>query len=178
MIRAEDVISRMIDDWEKGFVNHPNDRGGPTNFGISLDVYSHFLGRPATVEDIRQMPRAHAVAIYRSHYWDQPGITMLPEAVQPVLFDMAVNLGPGTAVRLLQQALDDLGRPVQVDGVIGKITSGTAARAVADLGAAAVVNAICARRHARYEEIIARDPSQACFRAGWLRRCDSFRLPA
>ncbi len=178
MNHATELINRLIDDWEGGYTDHPNDRGGPTNFGITQRVYGDFLGRPAAAEEVRLMPRSHAVAIYRSRYWDKPKIALLPEPLQPVVFDMGVNHGPKTAVKLLQRALGDLGRRVGVDGIIGKITSGVAARAVADLGAAAVVNTVCDRRQGRTDKIIAEDPTQACFAKGWQRRCDSFRVPA
>lgn len=177
MASVEDIIDHMIDEWEGKFSLHPHDRGGTTNFGVTQTVYSEYLGRPASVEEVRLMPRAHAVRIYRSRYWDKPGIGRLPEALQAVVFDMAVNMGPKTAIRLLQQTLNGLGRAVATDGVIGKITSGVAARAVADLGAGAVVNAVCDRRAQYYRNIVARDPSQAVFERGWLRRCDSYRLP-
>jgi lysozyme family protein len=167
----------MIDTFEGKYSNHPSDRGGPTNMGITLKVFTEYLGRPASVEELKLMPRSQAIAIFRTRYWNAGKIDLLPEALQPVVFDAGVNMGIATAAKMLQQALDDLGRPVPVDGVIGKQTSGVVARAVADLGAAAVVNAFCDRRHRHYEGIIADDPTQQAFARGWFRRCDSFRLP-
>jgi lysozyme family protein len=123
MTSVEDIIDHVIDEWEGKFSLHPHDRGGATNFGVTQTVYSEYLGRPASVEEVRLMPRAHAVRIYRSRYWDKPGIGRLPEALQAVVFDMAVNMGPKTAIRLLQQSLNGLGRGIAADGVIGKITS-------------------------------------------------------
>jgi len=178
MNRIDSIINDMVERWEGGFSNHPADRGGPTNLGITQAVFSDYLGRPASIEEVRLLSRATAIAIYRSRYWNAAKIDLLPEALQPLVFDLAVNMGPGTAIKLLQQTLGDLGRPVPVDGVIGKQTSGVTARAVADLGAAAVVNRLCDRRQQRYDQIVAKDPSQAVFALGWRRRCDGYRLPA
>lgn len=177
MDRVESVIAETIDRFEGGYTDHPADRGGPTNYGITQRVYAAYRGRPVSADEVRAMPRTDAVAIYRDRYWDNPKIGRLPEVLQPVVFDMAVNMGPDTAIRLFQRALADLGWPVAVDGIIGTITAGVAARAVAGHGAQAVVNAVCDRRRDRYLAIIARDPAQVVFRRGWLARCDSFRLP-
>jgi lysozyme family protein len=57
----------MIDDIlrkEGAFVNDPVDRGGPTNFGITQNVYSKWLGRMATVAQTRNMDEATAREIY------------------------------------------------------------------------------------------------------------------
>ena len=177
MNRIDGIINDVIDRWEGGFSNHPADRGGPTNLGITQKVLGEYLGRPASVEEVRLLSRATAIAIYRSRYWNTAKIDLLPEALQPVVFDIAVNMGPGTAVKLLQQALGDLGRPMPVDGVIGKQTAGVVARAVADLGAAAVVNALSDRRQQKYDQIVAKDPTQSAFALGWKRRTDGYRLP-
>ena len=55
------AVEQMIDDVirrEGGFVDHPHDRGGPTNFGITQATLSRHLGRPASVADVRRLSRA------------------------------------------------------------------------------------------------------------------------
>ncbi|MEI8395981.1 MAG: glycosyl hydrolase 108 family protein [Rhodospirillaceae bacterium] len=178
MDRINQVILTMVSRFEgTTYSNDPADRGGPTRYGITQRTYGEYLGKPVTPDQVRTMPWAHALAIYRERYWRGANIDLLPEPLQPVIFDMAVNMGPGTAARLLQHALGDLGRPVIGDGRIGKITSGLAARAVADFGAKRVVDTICDRRRDYYQDIISHDPSQAAFRHSWLERCESYRLP-
>ena len=179
MDRIDQIIYAMAARFEgSGYTNHPADRGGPTRWGITAKVYGEYLGKPVTPDQVKAMPWAHALIIYRERYWRGANIDRLPEALQPVIFDMAVNMGPGTAVRLLQHALGDLGRPIIGDGIIGKITAGIASRAVADLGAKRVVDAVCDQRREYYQHIITNDPSQSVFRNGWLSRCESYRLPA
>src|SRR5687768_3546522 len=82
---------------EGGYVNHPADRGGPTRFGITEAVArSHGYGG-----DMRSLPRADAVTIYRRLYWLRPGFDRVAERAPKVaaeLFDTAVNMGPETAV--------------------------------------------------------------------------------
>ena len=143
--------------------------------GITQKTYSEYLGKPATVEMIRAMPREHALAIYRTHYWLDANIDRLPEVLQPVVFDMSVNMGPGTAVRLFQRALSNLGCSLICDGRIGPVTAGIAETAVADLGGKRVINTICDLRREYYTDIVTRDRSQFVFFGGWLNRCESYR---
>ena len=41
---------------EGGYVNHPEDPGGRTNYGITQRVYENFLGRKVTEQEMRTMP--------------------------------------------------------------------------------------------------------------------------
>ena len=179
MDRVDQIIFAMVARWEgTKYTNHPADRGGLTKFGITGRVLCEYLGKPVTADQVRTLSWATALAIYRERYWFGANIDRLSEELQPVIFDMAVNHGPGTAVRLLQGALGDLGRHIIGDGAIGKITSGAVASLVAERGAKAVIDAVCDRRRAYYQQIIAHDSSQELYRHGWLNRCESYRLPA
>src|SRR5437763_1209852 len=55
---------------EGGYVNHPSDPGGPTNFGITLRDYRKFVKSNATAADVRAMKVEEAKAIYRGKYWN------------------------------------------------------------------------------------------------------------
>ena len=64
-------------EMEGGFSNDPYDPGGPTNRGITLEVYAKF--RKETVEDgtrarliaeLKRIPDATVTAIYRQRYFD------------------------------------------------------------------------------------------------------------
>ena len=54
---------------EGGYTNHPSDPGGPTNFGITIGDYRHYVKPDATAADVRAMRLAQAKAIYRAKYW-------------------------------------------------------------------------------------------------------------
>ena len=51
---------------EGGFVDHPEDPGGATNKGITLDTYSGYLGRKATVDELKNIPDDHVKDIYKN----------------------------------------------------------------------------------------------------------------
>lgn len=150
---AWDSAIQFVLEAEGGYVDDPHDAGGETNFGISKRCYPTL--------DIRGLTREQAVDLYRRDYWEPAGCEKLPGALAVAVFDAAVNMGTGTAVRSLQEALG-----VTVDGVIGPATLA----AVASQTPRALLVTYLANRVIRYA-------GMAEFRvyAGtWVRRC--FRL--
>lgn len=103
---------------EGGFVDHPKDPGGATNFGITQRVArAHgYMG------DMRDLPQSTAISIYRTDYWAPIKADQLPDALRFHVFDAAVNSGPSQAVKWLQRAAG-----VAQDGIIGPRTLAAAA---------------------------------------------------
>jgi len=94
---------------EGGFANHPNDRGGITNYGISSKYYPK--------EDIINITPQRAQAILYRDYWLKPSINQLPDEFADIVFDDGVVQGQPTAIINLQKALG-----VKPDGLIGSQT--------------------------------------------------------
>jgi hypothetical protein len=65
--------------------------------------------------------REQAAAEYVVQY-TAPFTQKLPDAVRPFAQDLAFNRGVGGATKYMQQALNNLGVPVKVDGAIGPQT--------------------------------------------------------
>ena len=172
------MINTMIDDvlWrEGGYVNHPADKGGPTNYGITQATLTVCRGRPVTAEDVRMLPVDEARAIYRARYYLDPKIDTLPSRIQPQLFDMAVNHGPKAAVRMLQETLNAEGYgPLAQDGAVGPLTRTAAETAAGSMGGQ-LNNALVDMRISFYLGIVSRNPTQKVFLKGWLRRAEEFR---
>lgn len=160
---------------EGGYVDHPDDRGGATKYGVTQATLSDYLGRPATKEDVKNLTPETAVDIFLGRYYRAPGINGLPSRIQPVVFDMSVNHGPWNAVRMVQQVLNLAGFTCDVDGRIGPETRRKASEADKAMRGF-LVNAICERRVEFYHAIVERRPSQKVFLRGWLRRADEFRV--
>ena len=94
---------------EGGYANDPQDPGGETNMGISRRSYPK--------EDIRGMTRERAAAIYRRDFWNRVRGDDLPDGLDMVAFDAAVNSGPSRGAKWLQQGVG-----VTADGKIGPAT--------------------------------------------------------
>lgn len=167
----DEVIGR-----EGGYVNHPADKGGATRWGISQAVAraNGYAG------DMRSLPRAEAVAIYRRLYWLRPGYDDIAERAPRVaaeLFDTAVNMGPETATGFLQRALNALNRggrdyaDVAVDRRVGAQTLAALAgflKARGRAGEAVLLKALDALQGERYVRLAEARPANEAFLYGWL----------
>lgn len=158
---------------EGGYVDNAADRGGPTNYGITQATLSAWLGRPATIAEVQALDAATAKAIYTKNYYTGPHLDQLPDLIQPVMLDAAVNSGPGHAVKWLQQVLNDNGHgPLTVDGGIGPATIAAANAAVAAMGTG-LNRALIEMRRTFLQQLAVNDPSQQQFEKGWMNRCDA-----
>lgn len=177
MTVASPSIDEMINDvlaHEGGFVNHPNDQGGPTNFGITQATLSRFLERAATVEEVRKLDVDTARDIYQHRYYEKPRINKLPAAIQPFVFDCAVNHGPRRAIKFVQQLCNEYGTgPLVADGLMGPVSKAAAAQCYSGMGDW-MLPALVEERIMFYHAIVARNPDQKVFLKGWLRRARSF----
>ena len=177
-VSGRNGVNQMIDDIlrrEGGFVNHVNDRGGPTNFGVTQRTLAAWRGHDVSVDDVRNMTADEARNIYRTAYYTRPKIDQIPELLQPIMFDMSINHGPGTAIKLLQQVLNDTGNTCSADGGIGDETIACAQAATQEVGDL-LIQKLVKQRIAFYNAIVLGDDSQRVFLRGWLNRANEFNV--
>lgn len=134
---------------EGGYVNNPRDPGGETNWGISKRSYPHL--------NIRKLTREDARAIYRRDFWDRIKGDKLHDGVAFQVFDIAVNSGIETAVRMLQRAVQ-----VADDGIWGPFSQ-RAADAMSE-------SDTIMRLNAERLEFYSRLSTWPTFGKGWARR--------
>lgn len=108
----------IILSYEGGLVDDPDDHGGVTNFGISLRFLKS-IKPGATREDVISLTMTDVNRIYYDFFWKKVKCDQLPLPVALLMFDMAVNLGPRQASKLLQKAVG-----AKRDGIIGRKTIG------------------------------------------------------
>lgn len=160
-----DIIDGILKR-EGGYVDHAADKGGPTKYGITQATLAEWLGRPAIVDDVKQLTEHEAREIYRETYITRPGFLGIEnEAVRALAIDCAVNHGVKRAVQLLQEAAH-----VFTDGILGPNTQA----AVNRMTAAVLYRRLCAARVRLYGQIITKNHSQAAFAAGWANRVAEF----
>src|SRR5215213_7345945 len=150
---------------EGGYVNHPSDPGGPTNFGITLGDYRKYVKADATAADVRAMRVEEAQVIYREKYWGAIRCDELPAGVDYCLFDYAVNSGTGRVPKVLQRVLGV--------AVTGRVDDATLA-AVRRQDASALIQAICDERM-RFLQGLKTWP---VFGKGWSKRVADVRVAA
>jgi lysozyme family protein len=153
---------------EGGYVNHPNDRGGPTNKGITTgtyDTYRKVKGLP--VQSVKDISDDEVQDIYYKSYWLKAHCDKLPFPLSLLVFDMSVNSGPLRAIKMLQRILG-LGQ----DGIVGAKTL-AAIESIKDARGAS--QDYLEEREAFYRAIVVNDSSQGVFLKGWLSRLDKLR---
>ena len=118
-----DIIKEILQA-EGGFVHDPDDLGGATNHGVTQKSFSDFLGREATVDEIRNMSVDDAKECYKKDFWIPAKIDRLPDNLKHIYFDMVVNMGRKNAGKIIQQAVNTKkgSLVLEVDGIVGSGT--------------------------------------------------------
>jgi len=144
---------------EGKFSDHPRDPGGRTAYGITQRVYDAYRKkRGLPTRDVFKIEPAERRAIYFDGYWEPVQGDALPEGLDYIAFDAAVNSGVSRGVKWLQQGLG-----IKADGKAGPATV-EAARAAPDRRA--VVRRACAARMGFLRSL----GTFSTFGRGWSRR--------
>ena len=153
MKNFNEIIEKVLEH-EGGYVNDPKDLGGETKYGITKRFYPDI--------DIKNLTIEQAKDIYKSDYWDRNKVESLPQNLWHIYFDMCVNMGKRTAVKVLQRAAVNKGRDIEVDGGLGPMTIGALKGVELDR--------VRAFRVKYYVDLITAKPEQEKFYLGWFRR--------
>jgi len=165
---------------EGGLVDHPDDPGGVTNFGISLryaasvgdidgDGYDEFdfnLDGAVTATDIRQMTPDQADRHYERLYFKWRIDEIAEPAIAIKIYDYHFPVGPSGAGRIVQRALRACGLSLKEDGVMGSKTIA----AVNSTKPAYLMIALMCEGAGYFRALKSRS-----FEAGWLNR--AYQLP-
>lgn len=156
---------------EGGYVNHPNDPGGPTNLGVTLANFRRYVKPSGTIDDLQKLTPAQARTVFTRQYWDAVRGSELPGGLDFAVFDFAVNSGPSRAAKFLQKILG-----VAEDGVIGPITMA----AIETHAARALIQALCDERLAFMKRIKDKHGKLLwdTFGKGWAARVSDVRARA
>lgn len=140
---------KIILDHEGGRVNHPDDPGKETNWGISQNAFPDL--------NITSLTKEEAIQIYESAYWNRLNLQHLNPKIRLIIFDAAVNQGPGRAGIFLQRACN-----MQTDGVIGPKTI----KASEEYPPEHIISSIARQRLEAY----IRNEKWSTFGKGWTKR--------
>jgi len=166
-VPMSDRIRLVVDNIirrEGGYTNHPNDPGGPTNYGITLADLSEVRGAPQTAANVKALTRDEASMIYLNRYIVGPGFDRLDSPLFELVVDTAVNNGRGRAILWLQRACGAV-----EDGILGPKT----VRAAAD-GGQHTYDALLKLRLKAYGALVSQNSSLSVFIAGWINRVCEF----
>ncbi len=160
---------------EGGFFHNPV-TGEVVNRGVTLK-FVRDCGYCTTADEafIRALTLDQTRDIYRKYFWDRYNIGAINDQdLANKVFDLTVNMGPGGgshegALTLLQEAVNDSGGHLTVDGKIGP-------QSIAQINSLDPVQLLAAYRERakeRYQQIAAANTDLSGNLNGWLTRLNA-----
>ena len=171
--KAIDFMLHQEDSTLSGVVTGAvDDKGGCTRFGLCAKWHPDLV--KCGFFDAMKWPQERALSIAEETY-DHDYSTALriealsSDAVACAMLSFAVIDGTGTAIALLRNALNTFGYKLAVDAAPEDAATFAAETEVPDTQ---LVPALVQHQRARFERIVANDPSQAKWLKGWENRAE------
>ena len=158
----------FIMKYEGGYANHPSDKGGETNYGIS----SRFIRASGIkIKSVRDMTVQQAKEIYQVYFWNPiKAECFTDDLVQLFMFDTSVNCGASRAIDFLQSSINAISK-IAVDGKIGNETISTCNKITSnERDRKILLELLKAARVGLYSHIVRNNDSQRVFLKGWINR--------
>lgn len=161
---------------EGGFADHPHDKGGATNHGITEQV-ARAHGYKG---EMRDLPLDVARAIAKEQYWSIMRLDEVAALSRPIakeMFDTGFNAGQATVVKFLQRLLNVANRAekdypdILADGLMGKLSVASLAAFLKKRGAqgeTVMLRGLNCLQGAYYVDITERREANESFIFGWL----------
>jgi len=143
---AEERFWQKLFEWEGGYSNHPADKGGETNLGITAS-----LARRYGISSVRSLTKEQAIAIYRQEYDHCFDNYQIPALIAACL-DTSINWGAARNPSPGTNSWFSLSRGLNPNKPREFIAT------------------LYSRRREHRRQFIARNPEQKAFEAGWARR--------
>lgn len=180
------IAYQKLDRFEGGYVEHKDDRGGETIFGIAREFHPGWEGWiivdkarklnnfPENVENNEHLNEL-AKQFYKELYWDIFQGDLLEQDLAEEILDVGVNIGAGTAIEWLQRILNILdnaphSKDIAVDGIWGGETSMKLRVHLSVHSNKNILKLLNVRQGDHYMTLAEKSPSQEVFIRGWLKR--------
>ena len=160
-----EILKPFILSWEGGYVNHPNDKGGPTNKGITIGTFRSVYGYGKSVNDLKNMSDAQWLYIFERLYWNKWKADQIEsQSIANLLVDWVWGSGVW-GIKYPQQVIG-----VVPDGIVGPKTL-----AALNGQERSSLFAKLWKRRKEHFEACARKPGQSVFLKGWLNRLNGIK---
>lgn len=164
MAKIETLIPFLL-KWEGGFVNDPDDLGGATNMGVTMNTYIAYCRRKGypvpTVTRLKNLSEGQWVDIVKTMYWDRFRADEIhSQSVANICVDW-LWLSGTVAIKRVQELVG-----VKVDGIVGPNTL----VAINSMSSLVLFGMVKEERKRYIDEICRKRPANEKFRKGWLNR--------
>ena len=164
MAKFKDFAPKLL-QFEGGYVNHSEDKGGPTNKGVTLATYRDYCGHEKTIKDLQNMSFGTWQNIMKDLYWDKCRADEIQnQSLAEIIVDWCVNSGL-IGIRKVQEVAG-----VRPDGIVGPKTLS----AINGADAEQLFDRIWKARQQFYINLVKKNPRQQVFMNGWMNRLHSF----
>lgn len=164
-------IIPKIKQFEGGYSNHPSDRGGCTQAGVTIATFRKYYGASKTCEDLKKLTDEQWLHIFRAGYWDRiKGDEIQSQSIANLFLDCAWGSGTVTATKKVQACLG-----LTVDGVVGAKTLAALNGDGSTQYHKAVFEKLWAMRRNWFMNI-AQVGNNKVFLKGWLNRLDKIKF--
>lgn len=148
------------------YTDDPEDGGGPTKWGITLDDLARWRqlqNQPVpTADDVQNLTKDEAISIYQEFYWKAQSLDDVTDiSVATAILDMSVNLGNYKAAIFAQTAAG-----VAADGDLGS----ESLLAINKMDRINFFYLFIHQVQQYYVNIVLDHPGQIKFLNGWLNR--------
>lgn len=158
--KFENAIEFVLQN-EGGLSEHPLDKGGVTNFGISQASYPKL--------DIRKLTKEDAIKIYRKDFFDRYKLYRIQnQDILNKVFDMSVLMGKARATLLFESTLNKLGFLIPKDGLLDD----EMIKIINNQNPTLLLERYREELKSFINRIIEVNPSQSVFKKGWYRRIE------
>lgn len=151
---------------EKGYVNNPRDRGGPTKYGVTQATLSKWIRRPASIDDVKNLKLDTAHEIFKAWYWDAMSLDGVKGPIDACMFDIGIVSGISIPPKFAQSICNAHGSHLIEDGHLGP----KSLEAINAMDTAVFIRDFSVKTENRFRAIVAHRPSQMVFLKGWLNR--------
>jgi lysozyme family protein len=143
------------------------DSGGLTNYGVRQDIYNSYTKlNKLPSKSVKELNYGEVRDFYENEYYKKPQIDKLPESIQGIVFDSAVNLGQGTTVKHLQEIVGS-----KPDGIIGKKTLAAINEYIKNNDEDSLKVDLLNRRITHYKRLVEQNPAKyEKYLNGWMNR--------
>lgn len=154
-----EIVAGIIKDEGTKFTHDVKRGDPPTKFGITQDTLAWWRKRPVTIEDVKNLQRSEAEAIYHAMF--VAPAALLPEPLRKTVIHINVLRGARSGIMMLQGML-----AVTVDGWVGNETL----KIVNRIGAVVVNNLMCGGMLQHFALQVKKLPHKKDYHVGWRDR--------
>lgn len=168
----------LLNPLEGGYVNRKNDRGGPTNRGITLATlrmagYDKNGDGIINAEDVKLITYQDLLEITKKYYWDRvKADDIINQSLANIICDFTFHSGAWGIIIPQRILRDEFNIKIKVDGIVGSKT-------LLAINLAPQLQFFMEIKKARKKfliDIVNGDPTQKENLKGWINRLDKLEF--